>query len=355
MDSPRAGRDKLNEVAPEITLFRLLSFNQNCKGLTVTQRGSGLAICRSDRAIVALNLIAIAPSVEYRQCVTSESRSKENAMTRAAKILLGLSFCFFWMPGGVFAQDDGWRPATRYVVMYPSTFADEATACPVEQPVIVRRQVAETTYREERFKVQRPVWETEEREERVTVRRPVYETADREEAYTVRRPVYETQEREEKYTVLKPVYETSEREEQVTVRRPVYETSEREEQVTVYEPSTSCQCSLNAFGQWQLVPATTTVARVVTRKVPVQTVRYVEEREVRKIPVQTMRYVEEEQVRKVQVPTVRYVEEQKVRKVAVQTVRYVEEEQTRKVPQQVCRMVEEEIVRRVPVITYRDE
>ena len=45
--------------------------------------------------------------------------------------------------------------------------------------------------------------------------------------------------------------------------------------------------------------------------------------------------------------------QEKVRKVPIQTVRYVEEERVRTVKVPVCRVVEQEVVRQVPVTTYR--
>ena len=92
------------------------------------------------------------------------------------------------------------------------------------------------------------------------------------------------------------------------------------------------------------VPETTVVNRVVTRKVPVQTVRYVDEQVVQQVPVQTMKMVAEEQVRQVPVQTVRKVVERVDNKVPVQTMRMVAEEQVRQVPVQVCRYVTEEKV-----------
>ena len=178
-----------------------------------------------------------------------------------------------------------------------------------------------TTYHDQRVTVLRPVWEYEEREETYTVRRPVYETSEREETYTVRRPVYETSEREERYTVLKPVYETV----------------EREEEHSAYVPVVRYQTYYDGSGGSMCVPVTSYSLRTVTRKVPVQSVRYEREERVRKVPVQKVRYVEERKVRKVPVQSVRYVEEQKVRKVQVP----------------VRRMVEQELVRQMPYTSYR--
>ena len=178
-----------------------------------------------------------------------------------------------------------------------------------------------TSYRDEIVQVMRPVWVYQEEEQQVTVRRPVYETSERQETYTVQRPVIETVERVERHMVLKPVYETA----------------VRDESYIVYDPVVSYQMVYSGLGTWTTLPVTSHFPRVVTRRVPVQTLRYVQEEQLRKVPIQT----------------VRYVEEQHVRKVPVQTVRYVEEQQVRKVQVLVQKMVQEQVVRRVPVTTYQ--
>ena len=91
------------------------------------------------------------------------------------------------------------------------------------------------------------------------------------------------------------------------------------------------------------------VNRVVTRKVPVQTVRYVDEQVVQQVPVQTVRMIPEEQVRQVPVQTVRKVVERVENKVPVQTMRMVPEEQVRQVPVQVCKFITEERVEPVSI------
>jgi len=97
------------------------------------------------------------------------------------------------------------------------------------------------------------------------------------------------------------------------------------------------------------VPETTYVNRVVTQKVPVQTVRYVDEQVVQQVPVQTMKMVAETAVRQVPVQTVRKVVERVENKVPVQVCRMVPEEQVRQVPVQVCKYVTEERVEPVEV------
>ena len=291
---------------------------------------------------------------------------------------------------------------TAYRVSYETVY--DARVYTVTKPVW------ETQTTERRYTVQRPVWETASREERFTVMKPVYETQVRDMSYDVTRDVVETSAREERFTVMKPVYETAIQQQTSLVRRPVYETSEREEAYSVAEQVTTMRTTYadqggyvdtvtpmvapgttqlnwvpsgwavnptNGLASWQRggyawtvtpgvamnqvnrvyqpnvvpvqVPETTTVNRVMTRRVPVQTMRYVDEQVVQQVPVQTMRMVAEEQVRQVPVQTVRKIVERVENKVPVQTVRMVAEEQVRQVPVQVCRMVSEERVE--PVTT----
>ena len=206
-----------------------------------------------------------------------------------------------------------------------------------EEQVTAYRVTYETGYDARTYTVQKPVWETQTREERYTVMKPVYETQVVDRNYDVVRDVVETSTREERYTVMKPVYETAVQQQVSTVRRPVYETSEREEAYTVAEPVTTMHTTYSVgtqavdtvtpvvtpgtahlgwvpggwavnpytgLMQWQRggyawamtpgavvnqvnrayqptytpvqVPQTTMVNRVVTRRVPVQTVRYVD-------------------------------------------------------------------------------
>jgi len=278
------------------------------------------------------------------------------------------------------------------------------------QNYTVQKPVWETQTQERRYSVQRPVWETQNREERFTVMKPVYETQIVDRSYDVTRDIVETASREERFTVMKPVYETAMQQQVSVVKRPVYETSEREEAYTVAEPVTQMRTTYSVGSQaidtvtpvvtpgatalgyvpggyavnpynglmyWQRggytwmqspgmvtnqvnrvyqptvtpmqVPETTMVNRVVTRKVPVQTVRYVDEQVVQQVPVQTVRMIPEEQVRQVPVQTVRKVVERVENKVPVQTMRMVPEEQVRQVPVQVCKFVTEERVEPVSI------
>ncbi len=294
------------------------------------------------------------------------------------------------------------QQVTAYRVTYETVYDSRVYA--------VTKPVWETQTSERRYTVQRPVWETSTREERTTVMKPVYETQVRDMSYNVTRDVVETNTREERFTVMKPVYETAVQQQTSVVRRPVYETSERDEAYTVAEPITTLRTTYADQGGyvdqitplvspgvtqlgfvpggwavnpatglmvWQRggyvwtvtpgvvtqqvarvyqpnvvamqIPETTVVNRVVTRKVPVQTVRYVDEQVVQQVPVQTMRMVAEEQVRQVPVQTVRKVVERIENKVPVQTMRMVAEEQVRQIPVQVCKMVSEDRVEPVSV------
>jgi hypothetical protein len=274
----------------------------------------------------------------------------------------------------------------------------------------VQKPVWETQTQERRYTVQKPVWETQTREERYTVMKPVYETVVEDRSYDVTRNVVETATREEQYTVMKPVYETVMQQQVSTVRKPVYETSLQDQAYTVAEPVTTVRTAYSVGTQavdtvtpmvtpgttslgwtgggwmvdpytglavwrrntlaWMMtpgtvvnqvnrtyqptytpvqVPETTMVNRVVTQKVPVQTVRYVDEQVVQQVPVQTMRMVAETATRQVPVQTVRQVVERVDNKVPVTVMKMVPEEQVRQVAEQVCRMVSEERVEPVQV------
>jgi hypothetical protein len=195
---------------------------------------------------------------------------------------------------------------------------------------------------------------------------------------TVRKPVYETSEREQAYTVTEPV----------TQMRTAYSVgSQAIDTVTpvvtpgstglgwapggwVVDPSTGLAVWQRGGYQWVMtpgtvvnqvnrayqptytpvqVPETTYVNRVVTQKVPVQTVRYVDEQVVTQVPVQTMKMVAETAVRQVPVQTVRKVVERVENKVPVQVMKMVPEEQVRQVAFQVCKFVTEEKVEPVQV------
>ena len=81
------------------------------------------------------------------------------------------------------------------------------------------------------------------------------------------------------------------------------------------------------------------VNRVVTRKVPVQTVRYVDEQVVQQVPVQTVRMIPEEQVRQVPVQVCKFITEERVAPVSIQVMKYVTEQRTTQVP----RVVEKKV------------
>ena len=284
------------------------------------------------------------------------------------------------------------QQVTAYRVTYETVYDSRVYA--------VTKPVWETQTSERRYTVQRPVWETSTREERTTVMKPVYETQVRDMSYNVTRDVVETNTREERFTVMKPVYETAVQQQTSVVRRPVYETSERDEAYTVAEPITTLRTTYADQGGyvdqitplvspgatqlgfvpggwavnpatglmvWQRggyvwtvtpgvvtqqvarvyqpnvvamqIPETTVVNRVVTRKVPVQTVRYVDEQVVQQVPVQTMRMVAEEQVRQIPVQVCKMVSEDRVEPVSVQVCKYVTEQRTAQVPRSVEKKV----------------
>ena len=95
------------------------------------------------------------------------------------------------------------------------------------------------------------------------------------------------------------------------------------------------------------------VNRVVTRKVPVQTVRYVDEQVVQQVPVQTVRMIPEEQVRQVPVQTVRKVIERVENKVPVQVCKFVTEERVEPVSIQVMKYVTQQQTAQVPRVVEK--
>lgn len=293
------------------------------------------------------------------------------------------------------------RQMTAYKIVYETVYD--------ERPVTTYKPIWETQMREERYTVAKPITETSEREEVYTVQKPVWETQMRDNSYTRVRYVQETAEREERYIVNRPITETAEREEVYTTLKPVYETSCRTETYTVMRPQTVCQtqmvdqggfvdqtvmkpaapatrlrwmsgtCAVDpGTGQtvyqrpglyWVQVPRaeydvqrvwqpnvvpqqvqqTFYAPQVESRQVPVQTVRYEQERVVRKIPVTTCRIVQEEVVKKVPYTVLRPVEERIEQQVPIQVCRIVTEQQVRKIPVTTCRMVYEERVEQKPV------
>lgn len=192
----------------------------------------------------------------------------------------------------------------------------------------------QTQYRERRIRVARPVWETTEQETRTKVLRPVWETQWREESYTVRKPLVETALREQRYTLFEPV----------TVYQPqtVDQGQFVEEQVvTPRKPATRLKW---IPGGWTVDAQTGQNYWKPPMLRPVQVAR---------APRVETRRVWRPNLVETQVPTTSYQPRVHVRKVPVEQVRFVEERRTRQVPQRVCRMVEQEIVRRVPVTVCR--
>lgn len=193
---------------------------------------------------------------------------------------------------------------------------------------------APVEFRERRYRVARPVWETTQQETRTKVLRPVWATEWREETYTVRKPLVETALREERFTLFEPV----------TVYRPqtVDQGQFVEEQVaTPRKPATRLKW---IPGGWTLDAQTGHHYWKPPLVRPVQVARP---------PRIETRRVWRPNLVETQVPTTTYEPRVHVRKVPVQQVRFVEERRTRQVPQRVCRMVEQEIVGRVPVTICR--
>ncbi|HUY87281.1 MAG TPA: hypothetical protein VMV10_00960 [Pirellulales bacterium] len=213
--------------------------------------------------------------------------------------------------------------------------AGDGVAAPAATPTPAPDVAAwQTEFRERRYRVARPVWETTEQETRTKVLRPVWETQWREETYTVRKPLVETALREERYTLFEPV----------TVHQPqtIDQGQFVEEQVvSPRKPATRLKW---IPGGWTADAQTGHNYWKPPMLRPVQVARP---------PRVETRRVWRPKLVETQVPTTTYAPRVHVRKVPLEQVRFVEERRTRKVPQRVCRMVEQEIVQRVPVTVCR--
>jgi hypothetical protein len=154
-----------------------------------------------------------------------------------------------------------------------------------------------------------------------TVQVPVKETVLRDETYSVRLPVTKTVFEDETYKVQKAVPYTEYRDEVVKRYKPVYYTVMERREVTV--PTLSpVQVYVDGYWttEWRYVDT------IQTRLTPVRKRRMKLVESVRKVPFESIRYVEEERTRKVPVERTVYVEEQKTRQVPEERIRYVEEQ-----------------------------
>ncbi|HVX62434.1 MAG TPA: hypothetical protein VHC19_17580 [Pirellulales bacterium] len=216
--------------------------------------------------------------------------------------------------------------------------ADENSPPSAAYPSAVEQAICNepwhTEFRERRYRVAHPVWETTEQETRTKVLRPVWETQWRDETYIVRKPVVETAMRQEQYTMYEPV---------TTYVPQTVDQGQWVEQQTIRPrpPATRLRW---IPGGWTVDPKTGSNYWKPPMLRPVQ---------VERPPRVTARRVWQPDVTVTQVPTTAWEPRVHTRKVPVQQVRYVEERRVRKVPQRVCRMVEQEIVQRTPVTVCR--
>ena len=219
-------------------------------------------------------------------------------------------------------------PWLAFLAVNPRT---SASAAEVAAPADAAGQ---TEFRERRYRVARPVWETTEQETRTKVLRPVWETQWREESYTVRRPLVETAMREEKYTMFEPV----------TIYQPQTVDQGQFVEEQVVEPRKPATRLKWIPGGWSADAKTGHSYWKPPMLRPVQVARP---------PRIETRRVWQPNLVETQVPITSYSPRVHVRQVPVQQVRFVEERRTRKIPQRICRMVEQEIVERVPVTVCR--
>jgi hypothetical protein len=173
-----------------------------------------------------------------------------------------------------------------------------------------------------------------------------------------RETVYETR----KIVTHKPIWETSYQERQYTVRKAVCETAEREEQCVSYVPQTVYKNVTVDRGCWQ--DQTVCVPGPVTNRLackppscvvdPVTGVSRYDRGGLVWVPVQgpsqqVVQRVWKPNVVVEQVPETQMAQKITVRKVPVQTVRYVDEPRVERIPVQTCKMVAEEREIQVPV------
>ncbi|HWB11684.1 MAG TPA: hypothetical protein VG826_20805 [Pirellulales bacterium] len=190
--------------------------------------------------------------------------------------------------GAAEPQDDEWRPSTRFVSMQPST---APTPCVMAAPGVSGAPLVSSP-----------------------AQPAACGTAYREETYTVRRPVIETSYREERYVRYEPVttFVPQQVDEGVWVDERVVRDGRTTTQLRwvqggwTVDPATGREYwrlpmlrpvrvkqpdKVQSVRVWKpnvvtiSVPKVSYQPRVHVRQVPVQTVRYVEERRVRRVPV----------------------------------------------------------------------
>ena len=192
--------------------------------------------------------------------------------------------------------------------------------------------------------------------------RVVYKTVYEQKQVTAYRIRYDTVYETRKVVTHKPVWETSFQERRYTVRKPVYETSSRDEQCVTYVPQTVYRPVTVDRGCWEnqvaCVPGTVTnrltwkpAACVVD---PLTGTSRYDRAGFAWVPVkgpdrQVVRRVWKPNLVTQQVPETRMVRKVTVRKVPIQTVRYVDEQKVERIPVQTCKMVAEEREVKVPV------
>jgi len=140
------------------------------------------------------------------------------------------------------------------------------------------------------------------------------------------------------------------------VQRPVYETAERDELNNgLRAGNEATNCNTPGFGHLSIRTGDhPTVARVIARKVPVQTVRYVEEQQSRKVPIENGPAMSKSgRCAKVAraVDSITWKSGKHARFRPENHPLRPTKSKCGKVPTQVVRMVEEEVVRKVPIST----
>lgn len=229
----------------------------------------------------------------------------------------------------------------------------QAQTCPVQQ---VYRLEYETICEQRQVTSYRTVYETAYEQQQVTSYRPAWVTETQERRYIVRKQLPETSYRDEQYATVEPVttYHTQYvdqgcwQEQHVLRPGPVHNRLRWLSGACVIDPATGTTAYRPGGLHWvpEQAPSTVEVQRV-WRPNPVA------------VQVPATQYVQKVHTRKVPVTTYRIVDEERVEQIPVQVCKMVAHQETVSVPRVVAKQVPmtytynvpRTVVRRVPVVT----
>ncbi|RIK77990.1 MAG: hypothetical protein DCC68_16095 [Planctomycetota bacterium] len=185
-----------------------------------------------------------------------------------------------------------------------------------------------------------------------TTHRLEYHTVRYPQEVTTYRLQYETHYRKETRVSYKEVWEDQEQVRRYTVRKPVYETAERDENYVTYEPQTTYRTEYEDRGQWE-EQQVCQPGVVVNRPVytppswvvdPITGLMYLQPGGYSFVAEQTPAQMVTQRTWKpmvveVQKPQTTYVQKVVTRKVPYQTLKYVDEVREERMPVRVCKRV----------------